>query len=202
MAYAQREPRPLTAEEYLLIERAAPYKSELIHGRIFQRDDASERHIIINANLVRAVGNRLEDTGCLGMGNDLKVRTPAQELFAYPDLTIVCGEEQYHDTRRDVLMNPTVLFEILSPSTASFDRGEKFLLYQEMDSLRDYVLIWQTMPRVEHYARQEEGRWFPTIAVGLESSITLSAVPITIPLAEIYENIVFTPPLSLAPHSE
>ena len=202
MSYAQREPRPLTAEEYLIIERAAPFKSELLHGQIIRMAGASSDHIRINASLGRAVGNRLEGTGCLEMGSDLKVRTSAEGLFAYPALTIVCGEDRCHDTRRDVLINPTVLFEILSPSTASFDRGEKFLLYQEMDSMRDYVLLWQTTPRVEHYARQEEGRWFPTIAVGVESSVTLSAVPIMIPLSEIYRNVVFTPALSLTPDSE
>lgn len=202
MPYARREPRPLTSEEYLMIERAAPFKSELLHGQILRMAGASRNHIIINFNLGLAVGARLDGTGCLGMGNDMKVRTSEEGLFAYPDLTLACGEELYHDTRRDVLINPTALFEILSPSTASFDRGEKFLLYQEMDSLRDYVLLWQTTPRVEHYARQEEGRWFPTIAVGLEASITLSAVPVTIPLSEIYRNIVFTPALSLTPATE
>jgi Uma2 family endonuclease len=193
MSAASRMPRLFTAEEYLLIERGAAYKSEFIGGEIIAMAGASENHITINFNLGPAIGPSLRGTSCRGFGNDMKVRTTPEGLFAYPDLVIVCGERQYHDAKRDVLLNPTALFEILSPSTAAFDRGEKFLLYQELESLRDYVLISQDTPRIEHYARQENNLWFPTVAIGLGSALTLSAVPVTLRLADVYENINFAP---------
>lgn len=125
----------------------------------------------------------------------MKALTPGMGFFSYPDITIVCGAEQYHDTRRDVLLNPIALVEVLSPSSAVFDRGEKFRLYQELDSLRDYLLISQDTPRIEHHARQENGAWAWTIATGLNAEITLSAIPVTLSLAGVYARIVF--PLSL-----
>jgi Uma2 family endonuclease len=194
MAAAHRMPRLFTAEEYLMIERNAPYKSEFISGEIVTMAGASETHITVNFNLGLAVGPSLRGTTCRAFGNDMKVCTAPDGLFAYPDLTIVCGERQYHDVKHDVLLNPIALFEILSPSTAAFDRGEKFLLYQELDSLRVYILISQDTPRIEHYARQENNLWFPTVAIGLDSALTLSAVPVTLNLADVYENVVFGTP--------
>jgi len=194
MAAAQRIPRLFTAAEYLRIERDAPYKSEFVQGMIFATTGASENHITVNFNLALAVGPALRGTGCRAFGNDMKVSTTPDGLFAYPDLTIVCGERRYHDLKRDVLLNPIALFEILSPSTAALDRGEKFLFYQELPSLKDYVLIAQDTPRIEHYSRSDNGLWFPTVAIGLQSSLALSSVAATLHLAEVYENIVFSFP--------
>ena len=193
MGYAERTPRIFTAEEYLTIERDAPYKSEFFNGAIITMSGASEPHITINFNLGAAVRNRLRGTECRGFGNDLKVRTFSRGMFAYPDLTIVCGERIFHDTRRDVLLNPTALFEIFSPSIEAVDRGEKFLNYRELESLRDYVLISQNAPRIEHYARNENKEWIPSITLGLESEVALTGLALALPLSEIYEDIVFPP---------
>ena len=198
MSIGQRTPRFFTAEEYLRIERPAPFKSEFFHGRLYVRPDSEEAHIFIHANLVRAAGNRLAGMNCHGMGNDLKVRTPAQDFFAYPDLTIVCGERVYHDAERDILLNPMILLEIVSPSTEAVDRGSKFLMYQQLESLREYVLVSQNTPRVEWYLRGENNEWIYAIAIGLEASVTLSSLGITLPLSEIYANIALPPALSVA----
>lgn len=197
MSFGERAPRVFTAEEYLMIEREAPYKSEFFHGAIIKMSGASEAHITINFNLGAAIRIRLRDSNCRGFGNDMKVRTVSRGFFAYPDLTIVCGEGVFHDSRRDVLLNPTALFEILSPSTEAVDRGEKFVDYRELDSLRDYVLIAQNAPRIEHYTRNENNDWIPSIAIGFDAEITLSGLPLTLPLSEIYEDVVFPPALSL-----
>jgi Uma2 family endonuclease len=191
MSYALREPRLFTEEEYLTIEDAADLKSEFWYGRIYAMTGASEAHIIINTNLTVVAGIQLRGTPCQVLGNDLKVRTSPGGLLTYPDLTIACGERRLLPRKNAVLLNPTAIFEILSPSTASTDRGEKFLAYQAIESLRDYVLIAQTEARIEHFARQESGFWLPTIAAGLDASLTLSAVPLTLRLAEIYENVNF-----------
>jgi Uma2 family endonuclease len=114
-------------------------------------------------------------------------------LYAYPDLTIVCGEQRFHDEQRDVLLNPTVLIEVLSPSTEAFDRGRKFARYQQIASLPDYVLVAQDEPRIEHYVRQANDRWLLSVATGLAGSLTVASLDATLPLAEVYDGIVFPP---------
>ena len=197
MGYAERMPRIFTAEEYLTIERDAPYKSEFFDGAIITMSGATEVHNTINVNVTAAIRIRLRGMECRSFSNDMKVRTFTKGLFAYPDAMIVCGERIFHDTRRDVLLNPVALFEILSPSTEAVDRGEKFLNYRELESLRDYLLISQDAPRIEHYARNENNEWIPSITLGLESEITLSGLALTLPLSEIYEDNVFPLLLSL-----
>ena len=195
MSYALREQRKFTEDEYLKIEDCARFKSEFWYGRIYAMASAPEPHIIINANLGTAVGSQLIGTACREYGNDLQVRTSPDGLITYPDLTVVCGERRFLPRKNAVLLNPTAIFEILSPSTAKDDRGEKFLAYKEIESLRDYVLIAQNEPRIEHFALQENGLWLPMTALGLDASLTLSAVPVTLRLAEIYRDIVFPPAL-------
>ena len=197
MSSAMRAPRVFSPEEYLSIERNADFKSEFFNGQIITMSGATVPHVFINANLGRAVGNRIAGSGCREAGSDLKVRTPTKGMFSYPDLTVVCGTPLLHDAKRDVLLNPTVIFEILSPSTESVDRGEKFLMYQELESLREYVLVSQNTPRVEWYLRGENNLWMPSVAIGLSASVILSSISITLPLSEIYAGITFPPALSL-----
>ena len=168
MSFALLEPRLFTADEYLMIERNAAYKSEFWYGRIYARAGASSAHNRIQPCLSAVLVRELSGTGCTPLSSDTKVRTSPEGLFAYPDLTVVCGAEQYHDTRKEVLLNPTALFEILSDSTAKADRGGKWQAYQEIESLRDYVLIAQNEPRIEHFARQDDGRWLYQSVVGLK----------------------------------
>jgi Uma2 family endonuclease len=191
MTYALRTPRTFSPEEYLLLERNAPFKSELVDGRIYVMSGASIPHITVNTNLTRIIGNQLRGSGCRALGNDMKVRTPSTDTYAYPDLTIVCGNPQLYDAEKDVLLNPLVIFEILSPSTQNFDSGEKFLRYKEIESLMEYVLISQSERYIEHYARQADGLWLPTLARGSDASISLPAVRVTLPLAELYEDVDF-----------
>lgn len=191
MSHPLRIPRTFSADEYLLVERNAAYKSELIGGTIYAMAGASETHITINLNLAAIVHGQLRGSNCRAFGNDMKVRTSPEGLFAYPDLTVVCGERHYHDEVKDVLTNPIALFEILSESTARFDRGDKFLMYQELDSLKDYVLIAQSEPRIEHYVLQENGLWLPTLAHGPGASVRLSSAPVVLTMDEVYENVDF-----------
>ena len=137
MAVAMRKPRTFTPEEYLLIERNSDYKSGYFNGEIVAMSGASMPHIFINANLHRAVGNRIIGSGCREAGSDTKVRTPTKGMFSYPDLTVICGEPQFHDRLRDIMTNPVAIFEILSPSTETIDRSIKFVIYQHLESLRE-----------------------------------------------------------------
>ena len=115
-----------------------------------------------------------------------------QRLFSYPDVVAVCGEPQFYDERRDILTNPTVVFEVLSPSTEAYDRGEKFLRYRtQLEALREYVLVSQHRPLVEHYVRQPDGSWSYSSANSLDEVVDLISIDCRLPLPEIYDRIVF-----------
>ncbi|MDQ2806769.1 MAG: Uma2 family endonuclease, partial [Chloroflexota bacterium] len=155
-----------TPEEYLSLERAATYKSEYLAGEIFPMIEAEEGHAgeicamagagedhtTIAANLVRLLGNAFQGRPCRVYGSDMRVRVAASGLYTYPDVVAVCGPREFADPHRDTLLNPTVIFEILSPSTEGYDRGKKFANYRQIPTLTDYVLVAQDEPLVEHFA--------------------------------------------------
>jgi Uma2 family endonuclease len=148
-----------TAEEYLRLERQAEYKSEFINGEIIAMGGASPAHIVISMNLAGILYNQLRRRPCMSFNNDMKVRVTETGLYAYPDLSALCGKPQFADDAADVLLNPSVVIEILSPSTESYDRGAKSAHYRRLGSLEEYVLISQDGPRLEHYRRQPSGQW-------------------------------------------
>lgn len=179
----------LSVEAYLQQERASSVKLEYVHGRITALAGASPAHNRIVFNLAGILHAQLRGSSCQGFASDLKVQTPGQEMFAYPDLSIVCGEPQFRDEQQDVLLNPTVIVEVLSESTEARDRGEKFLLYIQIPTLRDYLLVSQTETRIEHYERQRDNRWLLTIASGDGAEVHLRSIGCTIRLADVYEGV-------------
>ncbi len=187
----------VTPDEYLSLERAADFKSEYFDGRIYQMAGASPEHSAITFNLSGEVSPQLRGTPCRGLSNDTKVRsgellaTGKKGLFSYPDLTVVCGEPEFHDQHRDVLLNPKVIFEVLSPSTEMFDRTKKFFRYQTLESFTDYVLVAQDEPRIEHLIRQADGGWTLYVYTGLETSLRLESIDCTLSLRNVYEGISF-----------
>ena len=177
----------LTPEEYLTIERQAEHKSEYIDGVVYAMSGASFRHNTIVANVIIELGQQLRGRPCGVLPSDMKVRMPDSSKFFYPDVSVVCGEPEFHDERSDVLLNPTIIVEVLSESTASFDRGEKFQAYQRLDSLREYILISQDKHLVEQYIRQTKERWTYTAMVGVESSLSLPSIECTLSLTAVYD---------------
>src|SRR6266498_1322905 len=152
-----------TPEEYLTLERPSEIRHEYLDGTVYAMAGESPEHSLICFNLGGIMHAQLKGKPCRGFSPNMKVRTDQSGLFAYPDLMIVCGEPLYHDEHRDVVINPTVIFEVLSHSTAAYDRGEKSLRYRtNIDSLKNFVLIAQDKPHVEHYARQLDGSWAQT----------------------------------------
>ena len=180
----------LSAEEYLAQERISEIRHEYLDGFVYAMAGETPEHSFICFNLAVAVGKQLEGTPCRGFSPNMKVRTDPSGLFAYPDLAVVCGEPAYHDERRDVLINPTVIFEVLSLSTEAYDRGDKFASYRHLASLKDYVLVTQTRPRVENYTRQQNNSWLLTEVDGLEGVLSLSSIDCQLSLAEIYARVV------------
>lgn len=191
MALPQNTSR-MTEEEYLAFERGNELKHEYLHGEIFAMTGASENHNLICSYTTSALILALRGKPCRAYQSDMRVK--AGRLYTYPDILVVCGQSQKADDKLDTLLNPVVVIEVLSPSTESYDRGKKFQHYREIESLREYVLISQDGPRVEHYLRQENDAWLYTDASGLDAHLTLESVGCTLALADVYQQVTFEPP--------
>src|SRR4051812_15921663 len=179
----------LTPEQYLEIERKAEFKSEYYQGEMFAMSGASLAHNRLVRQLMREFGNELRNGRCEAVSNDLRVFVPATRLFTYPDVVIFCGEPRLMDAQSDTLLNPTVIVEVLSPSTEAYDRGRKFEHYQSIESLREYVLVASDRIHVDLYTRQTDGGWLLTSASRLEDSISLKSAGCQLVLADVYEKI-------------
>ena len=178
--------RQLTAEEYLEIERQAEFKSEFYRGEMFAMSGASRAHNMIQANLIRRLGERLDGTPCRAVGSDQRVYISATGLYTYPDVVIHCDPSEFLSGQFDTLLTPKVLFEILSESTERYDRITKSNHYREVESLHEYVLVSQTEHRIEVYQRLPDGEWSHRDIRGLMETLTLESVGLSIPLSEIY----------------
>jgi Uma2 family endonuclease len=190
---AQAHPK-LTPEEYLARDRAAEVRSEYYDGHIYAMSGASLPHGVIVGNLTAELRNRLRGRDCRVVPNDLRVRVTAR-AFSYPDVVVTCGAprlaDDRKDDRKDVLLNPTLLVEVLSPSTENYDRGLKFTNYRRLDSLQEYVLVSQSEPRIEVYRRQPDGKWLLTETSGLQTVARFDSLDCDIPLSEIYYQVQF-----------
>lgn len=181
-----------TPDEYLAFERASDAKHEYLDGQIYAMAGASPTHNQICFNAIVAVGSQIMDSSCIGYTSDQKIRTDPMDLFSYPDLTIVCGDPIFHDEQKDVILNPTVIIEVLSPRTETYDRSTKLDRYQNIRTLTDYILISQNRPCVEHYARQKGKRqWLFTIETSLEAEIKITSIKCKLKLADIYNRVKF-----------
>lgn len=182
----------LSPEEYLTLERQADYKSEYFNGVMYAMSGASLNHNKIVANIIAELVPQLRGRPCSALSSDIKVRMPDSRKFFYPDVSVVCGEPQFHDQRNDVLLNPILIIEVLSESTEAFDRGKKFQAYQRLESLQEYILISQSKPVDEQYVRQSEATWKYTAAIGLESSLSLPSIECTLNLSAVYDKVTET----------
>jgi len=191
MALAQRHPI-FTVADYLDYERNAPERHEFLDGNVYAMAGESPRHSTICFNLYSIIGNQLRGKRCRGYSPNMKVASNEKGLYSYPDLAIVCGQPKYHDEKGDVLTNPTVIFEVLSPSTESYDRGEKFLRYMGgIESLTDYILISQNNPTIEHFQKQSNGEWKKTEIEEIDSVLKIDSIECEIPLTELYDLVKF-----------
>lgn len=199
------EPEPLYTEaEYLAFERAADERHEYLDGVIYAMAGESPEHGRVSVNLVRLIDNHLLGKDCDLFTKDTKVRSgplpknrfQPKGLFSYPDLVVVCGERKYLDEHKDVLVNPTVIIEVLSDSTEKKDRRQKFMRYQQyLPSLVDYVLVSQDLPAVEifHRPSPQSPQWEYSSAAGLKGSIVIPALKCRLKLAEVYYRVTFSP---------
>jgi Uma2 family endonuclease len=177
----------LTPQKYLDLEELAEYKSEYYQGEIFAMSGGSPSHALIATNFARVLGNALQGSGCRVYNSDLRVHVPAVTFYAYPDISVVCGKLELTGDRQDNLVNPVLLVEVLSSSTESYDRGQKFSLYRSIPSLREYVLVAQDRISVEVFRRNDVGIW--ELHLPEEGSVSLASVGCTIRLDDVYVDV-------------
>lgn len=187
------EPYRITPQAYLVRERAAEDKSEYLDGEIVAMGGAPEPHVTISANVLAHLYFRL-GSGCRVYQSELRVQADVGDGFRmYPDVMVICGAPKYTDAVRDMVTNPTVVFEVLSPSTERHDRGKKARAYQQIPSLEAYVFISQKEPRVEVYSRAAGGVWPCAVYRLLEDVVRLEAIGCELTLAEIYKYVFPVP---------
>jgi Uma2 family endonuclease len=182
-----------TPEQYLPLERAADYKSELVNGQIYAMSGASREHNLITGNLLCEISPQLKGTSSETYASLMRVKVSPTGMYAYPDVTVACNGPRFEDDYRDTLLNPTVIIEVLSPSTEAYDRGEKFAHYRRLDSLSDYVVVSQDKARVEHYVRHPDDRnsWVLTEISGLDGVLRLPSIGCEVGLADVYDRVSF-----------
>lgn len=179
-------------EEYLELEEKSPEKNEYYQGEIFAMAGASFAHNQIVRNALTALDNHLRNTKCQIFPSDLKVHIEANSLFTYPDLSIICGKPEFWNNRTDTILNPSVIIEVLSPRTNDYDHGEKFMLYRNIPSLKEYILISSTEVRLEQYIKQAPNEWKFIEYQSSEEQITIPTINFSTLLQEFYRDVDFS----------
>lgn len=179
----------ISVAEYFALEDASSTKHELVNGQIFAMSGASYRHNRIAMNVAISLGTQLRGSGCRPVGSDQRIHVLATDLDTYPDVSVVCGEAQKSPADRHAIVNPTVLVEVLSPSTESYDRGAKWVHYQQIPSLREYLLVSSSEPRLERFFRGDDGGWRYELVDGAAGALKLSACAATVAIAEVYLDV-------------
>jgi Uma2 family endonuclease len=183
VAYGHRK---YTIEEYLAVENAETEKHEYYQGEIFAMSGAKMTHVKMVMNLSRELSNKLDGKPCQPYGNDLRIHIPQNTLFTYPDISIICGAPETLNNDEMNALNPTVIIEVLSSSTKSYDRGEKFRLYRDIPSLKEYVLIDSESIAVEDWYINDHGNWELNETMDIGALLHFHSIDISVPLQAIY----------------
>lgn len=179
-----------SVEEYLVIERESPERHEYYKGEIFAMSGASYEHNLIENNIRLDIGNFLKGKECRSFGSNLRVSIKANSLYTYPDVLIICGQAVFLDNEFDTILNPTVIFEILSSSTANYDKGLKFTLYREIPSLKEYILVDSKKVHVEQYVKNPNASWTLQDYKNLTDRFVLQAIQMDVLVADWYESVI------------
>ena len=178
----------LTIPEYLAFERQSEMRHEYLDGEVFAMTGASRAHNLIAGNVFGEIRTQLKRRPCEVYHESMRVRTPAG-LFTYPDVVVVCGEPGFDDDHFDTLLNPVLVVEVLSPSTANYDRGMKAAEYRTIPSLREYVLVAQNRVHVEHWQRHGADEWLLKDFREPEQTLELPSIDCRLLLADVYERV-------------
>ncbi len=181
----------LTPEQYLELDRASEFRNEYYNGCMHAMWGGTYNHGLVIGNLAYGLRKSFGGPPCAVVTSDLRIRVTPGGVYTYPDIVVVCGEPQYVDNRRDTVLNPVLLIEVLSPGTEAYDRGFKFAQYRTLESLQEYALVSQTEPRVEVFRRQATGQWLLSEFAGLDAVCRFESVDTGLAMAEVYENVTF-----------
>ena len=182
--------RKFTEEEYLATERGADFRSEYHDGEIFAMAGATYPHNRVKDNLARHIGNQLAGTPCFPLTSDMKVKVTKTRRYLYPDILVICGQPLFPNAETtDVILNPIMVVEVLSPSTELYDRKTKLKHYTKIETLKEVVLLSQYEPLVERYVLHASGDWVWIETSGLESELIFDAIAVRVPLRQIYEGV-------------
>ncbi|QMU30126.1 Uma2 family endonuclease [Adhaeribacter radiodurans] len=179
----------INPEEYLTAEREAEFKNGYYQGEVFAMSGASFNHNVIAANLLGLLFS-LKKMDVRAFGNDLRLHIPLNSLYTYPDVTIICGKPTFLDQQLDTVVNPTVIFEVLSPATEKYDRGKKFMLYRSISALQEYILIDSQYRLIGKYTRNAENHWILTDYKQSEDNLIFNSIPCRLSLQEIYSETI------------
>jgi Uma2 family endonuclease len=186
-----KEPAPkynfISPKEYLEMERASDEKHEYFDGHIYLMSGASLKHVKVATNLTGKLFTFLEDKECSVLSENLRVTSPSNDSYMYPDVLIVCGKEELEDNQFDTLLNPSVIFEILSPSTRSIDKGRKMMYYKEIPSLKEYFMVDTDSQLVHCVRKQPSGDWRLETISGEASVLLIETIQFNLPLSAIYK---------------
>lgn len=180
----------VSRSEYLKFERVADVRSEYHKGQIFAMAGASRNHNRIVTNISTSLDIQLKHRDCNNYSSDMRINVQKGKRYLYPDIVVTCGEEKFEDEKSDILLNPVVLIEVLSSSTEAYDRGTKFLYYQTISSLQEYVLISQDPHRIEVYHRQSSGGWDYRSFDQNDNTISLVSVNCILNIDDVYFKVV------------
>lgn len=178
----------MTLAEYLATEADSPEKREFVNGEIIAMSGVSTAHALVQANLTATLVGHLRGGPCRVLTSDHRVRIDETGMYAYPDLSVFCGKPRTSTERPPSLLNPTVVFEVLSESSERYDRGAKATHYRRRESLQAYVLVASQEKRVEVFARNPDSSWTLTEATG-EGTVRLTPLGVDLPLAEVYAGV-------------
>jgi Uma2 family endonuclease len=181
----------VAVEEYLAREREAEHKSEYLNGEIFAMAGASRPHNLIAGNIYGELYIQLKNRSCNVYPSDMRLKVSSSGLYTYPDVMVVCGEEEFDDDEEDTLLNPTLIVEVLSKSTERQVRGAKFEHYSKLASLREYLLVAQNRPRLELFTKQSVGRWLLAEFESLDDVIELTSINCELAVKDVYLKVNF-----------
>jgi Uma2 family endonuclease len=186
---AERKPF-YTIEEYLALEKSSEEKYEYWEGQIFCMSGGSQAHSDIGDNIFRILSSQLVGRKCRAMSGAMPVKTSPVPPYKYPDGSVTCGEREFEKIDGiDVLTNPTLLLEVLSPNTERIDRGPKFTLYKSISSFKEYLLISQDEARIIQFVKQDDGEWKADVVMGLDNKIYLPTIDCTLTLSDVYQDV-------------
>lgn len=182
-----------TLKEYFELDENAEFHYEYHNGDVFAMAGGSFNHGLISGNILTALNLAIGDRGCFVTPSDVKCGIKAENSYVHPDVMVVCGELEFEENRNDTILNPTVIIEVLSESTASYDQGSKFRKYRTLDSLREYILVEQKMAMVNSFYKNDNGLWTIGDYSESEKEVKIHSLDISISIDDIYKKVTFPP---------